>query len=61
MSFTPDDISTLADVVTEERGEEALPHVDAYVNTLRTDGDEKSASLWSMVLAVLFHRNVSDD
>lgn len=40
----------------EEQGDYALSHVSRYMDSLRAAGDHKSASLWSMVLAELFHK-----
>lgn len=40
----------------EEQGDYALSHVSRYMDSLRAAGDHKSAALWSMVLAELFHK-----
>lgn len=53
MSITPGDVSVLVELVTAEYGEQAVAHVDAYVNSLRKDGEKESATLWSKVLAML--------
>ena len=53
MSIAPGDVSVLVELVTKEYGEHAVAHVDAYVNSLRKNGDRNSAALWSKVLALL--------
>jgi len=59
MSITPDEITLLVELVTAEHGDRAVAHVDAYVNSLRKNGERESASLWSKVLAMLSHESPS--
>lgn len=57
MAVSREEIILLVQLVNEEHGEKAMPHVDAYINLLRQSGDQESASLWSKVLAMLSHES----
>ncbi|WP_262695957.1 hypothetical protein [Kordiimonas aquimaris] len=56
MPITHQDVFVLSDQVIKERGANAVQFVDHHINKLRLEGDERSAVLWSMVLAELYHR-----
>lgn len=55
MAFSPDDVSALKQLVLKEQGEYTLAYVSRYMDRLRAEGDHKGATLWSMVLAELYH------
>lgn len=56
MAYAKQDILILADLVTEEYGDGAVEHVSYYVDALRKAKDHQAAVLWSIVLAMLYHR-----
>lgn len=60
MSFSNRDISILSGLVSEEQGRKAVSQVSGYVDLFRREGDQRSAKLWSMVLARLFHESITN-
>ena len=56
MAYSMKDVETLTAMVMDEQGENAVNHVSNYIDQLRVDKDMLGASLWTMVLALLYHR-----
>ncbi len=54
VAFSSEDVDSLLELVRREHGDFALAHVSRYVDQLRRDGEQRSADLWSMVLAKLY-------
>lgn len=57
MAYARQDIFVLADLVADEYGDGAVEHVSYYVDTLRKAKDHHATVLWSIVLAMLYHRS----
>lgn len=57
MAYEKQDIFVLTDLVTKEYGDEAVEHVSYYVDALRKAKDSQATVLWSIVLAMLYHRS----
>ena len=57
MAYAKQDILVLTDLVTKEYGDEAVEHVSYYVDALRKAKDSQATVLWSIVLAMLYHRS----
>ena len=57
MAYAKQDILVLADLVIEEHGDGAVEHVSYYVDSLRRANDHQGTILWSIVLAMLYHRS----
>lgn len=55
MAYSMKDVETLTAMVMEEQGDNAISHVSNFIDQLRVEKDMLSASLWTRVLALLYH------
>ena len=55
MAYSMKDVEILTAMVMEEQGENAITHVSNFIDQLRVEKDLLGASLWTMVLALLYH------